>query len=61
VLQSTAAEWQNVFLVGGGLYMGTAVIFILFGSGHVQKWNDILDEVKMDDITIKKDVPNQSS
>lgn len=60
VLQSTEEEWQKIFFVGAGFYMGTSIIFILFGSGYVQKWNDIPDEVTPDDNTIKTHIKTQS-
>lgn len=33
-----------MFVVGAVVSIGSAIIFILFGSGQVQKWNDV--EVK---------------
>lgn len=50
-MQSTDAEWRNVFLIGAGMLIGPTFIFIIFGSGKVQKWNEIVEEVdetKMD-------------
>lgn len=38
--QSTINEWRNVFLLGAGVYIIPAIIFILFGSGEVQQWNE---------------------
>jgi len=32
-------EWQNIFIIDGTLYITSAVFFVLFGSGEVQKWN----------------------
>lgn len=33
-------EWQYVFGIGALVYIIPAIIFIIFGSGEVQKWND---------------------
>lgn len=48
--QSTEKEWQKIFFVGAGLFIGTNVIFVLFGSGKIQKWNRISNEEAADDI-----------
>lgn len=48
--QSTDAEWRYVFLIGAGMLIkklnliASALIFIVFGSGKVQKWNEISEE-----------------
>lgn len=42
-------EWQYVFGIGAMAYIAPAIIFIIFGSGEVQKWNDkkeAADEVR---------------
>lgn len=39
-LQSTMHEWQYVFGIGALVYIMPGIIFICFGSGEVQKWND---------------------
>lgn len=38
--QHTLAEWRIVFWITFGVLFVTNVIFLLFGSGKVQKWND---------------------
>ncbi|XP_055625542.1 sialin-like [Toxorhynchites rutilus septentrionalis] len=38
--QSTMQEWQYVFAIGAAAYIVPALVFILFGSGMVQKWNE---------------------
>lgn len=43
IFQSTEDEWRNIFIVGAAIYAGTALIFVIFGSGYVQKWNNIID------------------
>lgn len=40
---STLNEWQYVFGIGALAYIIPAAIFIAFGSGNVQKWNDTKD------------------
>ncbi|XP_041783948.1 sialin-like [Anopheles merus] len=40
VQQSTMEEWQYVFIIGAAAYIVPALIFIVFGSGQVQKWNE---------------------
>lgn len=33
-------EWQYVFGIGALVYILPAIIFIIFGSGEVQEWNE---------------------
>jgi MFS transporter, ACS family, solute carrier family 17 (sodium-dependent inorganic phosphate cotransporter), other len=37
------AEWQYVFGIGALVYIIPAFVFIIFGSGEVQKWNEKKD------------------
>jgi MFS transporter, ACS family, solute carrier family 17 (sodium-dependent inorganic phosphate cotransporter), other len=37
------AEWQYVFGIGALVYIIPAIVFIIFGSGEVQKWNEKKD------------------
>lgn len=37
--QNTIEGWRSVFLIGGFAYMGPALLFMLFGSADVQRWN----------------------
>lgn len=39
-LQNTIDEWSNVFIVGGVAYILPAILFILVGTGNIQKWNE---------------------
>lgn len=32
-------EWSYIFMIDAFLYIFTAIIFIIFGSGNIQKWN----------------------
>lgn len=38
-LQSTMSEWRWIFAIDGTLYILSAIVFIIFGSAEVQKWN----------------------
>jgi hypothetical protein len=33
------AEWREIFMLDGALYITSAIFFMLFGSGSVQRWN----------------------
>ncbi|XP_037025020.1 sialin-like [Bradysia coprophila] len=46
--RSTIDEWSSVFLIGAIAYIAPAILFIIFGSGKIQYWND-LDLPKTDD------------
>jgi len=35
---STRSEWQNVFFLAAAVYAGSAVIFVILGSGDRQHW-----------------------
>ncbi|XP_056633020.1 sialin-like isoform X1 [Diorhabda sublineata] len=37
-------EWSYTFILGGGVYVVTGIIFILFGSVEEQSWNRAADE-----------------
>lgn len=60
MFQSTEEEWRKLFYVGAGLFIGSNIIFVLFGSGHVQKWNNIPDNTVVNDSlnTIEKNNKN---
>lgn len=32
-------EWHLIFWIGAAVYIGSGLVFCLFGSGQVQKWN----------------------
>lgn len=38
--QSTLDEWQYVFYIGAAAYIIPALLFMVFGDGNVQKWNE---------------------
>lgn len=39
--QNTVAEWNIIFVIGSIAYIVPAILFIIFGSGNIQKWNEI--------------------
>jgi ACS family sodium-dependent inorganic phosphate cotransporter len=36
----TLSEWRLIFWIVAGVYVVTTIIFVIFASGDVQKWND---------------------
>ena len=48
VFQQTHEAWGQVFLLAAGIYIGCNIIFVLFGSGSVQRWNNPQEEVVED-------------
>lgn len=38
--QNTIDEWSIIFIIAAVAYIVPAVIFVLFGSGQVQPWNE---------------------
>ncbi|XP_053674816.1 putative inorganic phosphate cotransporter, partial [Anopheles nili] len=42
--KSTMDEWKYVFLLTAGFYIISGIIFILFGSGKTQEWNEIKEQ-----------------
>lgn len=41
-------EWNQIFLISSALYVTSAVLFMFFGSGKVQDWNDDTYKIKRD-------------
>lgn len=39
-LQNTIDEWSIIFTIGAVVYIIPALIFVFFGSGKIQPWND---------------------
>lgn len=39
ILQKTLSRWSKVFYLSGAICIITGLIFIIFGSSKVQKWN----------------------
>ncbi|XP_035899092.1 putative inorganic phosphate cotransporter [Anopheles stephensi] len=42
--KNTMEEWKYVFLLTAGFYIVSGIVFIIFGSGKVQKWNEIKEQ-----------------
>lgn len=38
--QNSIENWNNVFLLGSIMYIVPAIVFMFFGSGEVQPWNE---------------------
>ena len=49
---NTMNEWQYVFIITALIYIISGLIFLVFGTGKVQKWNTP-PEKKTEDIEIK--------
>ncbi|XP_055529939.1 sialin-like isoform X2 [Wyeomyia smithii] len=43
---STINEWKYIFLITAVIYFVTGLAFVGFGSGQVQKWNDVKPKSK---------------
>lgn len=41
-MQNTIKEWEMIFIIGGIAYILPAVIYMVFGSGDCQTWNERL-------------------
>lgn len=37
---NTMNEWTYIFIIGSIAYIGPAILYSIFGSAEVQKWND---------------------
>lgn len=40
-IQNTINEWGIIFIIAAIAYIAPALIFIIFGSGKVQPWNEV--------------------
>lgn len=41
VINKSASEWQIVFFITAGIYLGGAIFYGLFASGERQPWAEI--------------------
>lgn len=41
MLQNTVNEWNIIFIIGAAAYILPAIVFMIFGSGSIQSWNEI--------------------
>lgn len=48
IFQSGLHEWHIIFYIGSSVYIASAIIFCIFGTGETQPWNNIEDEEKKD-------------
>lgn len=39
-LQSSMDEWRDVFWLSAAILIATNLVFLQFGSGNVQPWNE---------------------
>jgi len=43
--RSTHCEWQSVFFLTAGIFAVGAIVFVIFGSGNRQSWDDGTDVI----------------
>ncbi|XP_050079516.1 putative inorganic phosphate cotransporter [Anopheles maculipalpis] len=46
--KNTMEEWKYVFLLTAGFYIVSGIAFVIFGSGKVQKWNEIKEKATVE-------------
>ena len=44
-LQPTRGQWKKVFYITSALYILGLVVFLIFGTGKVQRWNNPNNDV----------------
>lgn len=49
-------QWKNVFLISAAMYVVSGVIFIVFGSGKVQSWNEVKKKAESTESTGTADI-----
>lgn len=49
-------QWSKNFLIGGGVYIGAGLFFILFGTSQIQPWNEKLPEKNAEEVVSFKEV-----
>ncbi|KAG5867254.1 hypothetical protein JTB14_019027 [Gonioctena quinquepunctata] len=64
-------EWHTIFYIGSSVYIGSGIIFCVWGSGEVQPWNNIapvekknvdgIENIGFDNFETKKDIENVNS
>nr|CAD7575082.1 unnamed protein product [Timema californicum] len=52
-------EWRIIFLVNAGMYLVTGILFLIFGSGKVQKWNFKEEYEEEEDEIQEEDTPRR--
>lgn len=46
IFQNGLHEWHIIFYIGSSVYVASAIIFCIFGTGDTQPWNNIEKEQK---------------
>lgn len=39
-------EWHIIFYIGSSVYIASAIVFCVFGSGETQPWNKVEEDNK---------------
>lgn len=48
-LQNGLQEWHTIFWIGASVYIASGIIFIVFGTGETQPWNNAEKEEERKD------------
>ncbi|CAG9767274.1 unnamed protein product [Ceutorhynchus assimilis] len=54
-------EWSRNFIIGGSVYVGSGLLFILLGSSDIQPWNEKLPEINGEEPVSLKDLKDQEA
>lgn len=49
LFKSSIEQWKYIFWIGGLFYIIPALIFMIFGSGEIQPWNNPDESKKLKD------------
>lgn len=52
-LKSTMEEWRYIFAIGAVAYILPALIYAIYGSGEIQKWNSSRIQQQKDQDAVK--------
>ncbi|CAL4117151.1 unnamed protein product [Meganyctiphanes norvegica] len=52
--QQNFAQWHKVFYIAVIMYIGNMIFYLIFGSGEVQSWNAVSNEMKQDGVGLPK-------
>lgn len=44
--ENKVTQWRNVFLLISFVYIFCSIVYVIFGSGEVQPWNEVVIENK---------------
>lgn len=56
IFQNGIHEWSKNFIIGGSVYIGSGLIFILLGTSEIQPWNEKLVEKDSEEAVTYKEV-----